>query len=318
MRDKKEQKREKLYERLEQRGVTRRDFMKFCGVLTATMGLSASQLTRVVDVFADPKRRPPVVWLHFAECTGCTEAAMRTMYPWIDELLIDIISMDYHETIMAAAGQAAEDNLHMAVRQNKGEYLCVVEGAIGTKQNGVYGQVAGRTFLEIGNEVCKQAKAVICVGSCSSYGGIQAAAPNPGGFKSVGEALGISTINIPGCPPNPINLIGTVVNYLLLGKLPDLDKEGRPLFAYGQTVHDKCPRRSHYENGEFVEEWGSEEARLGYCLFEMGCKGPETHNNCPIAKYNDGTSWPIEAGHPCIGCSERNFWDRMTPFFEVL
>jgi [NiFe] hydrogenase small subunit len=217
---------------------------------------------------------------------------------------------------MAAAGRQAEEALHNAVKKYKGKFICVVEGAIATKFNGGYGKVGGRSFLEIAKEVCPQAAAVIAIGACATYGGIPSAAPNPGGYKSVTEATGIKTINIAGCPPNPINLVGTIVNYLLLGKLPALDELGRPLFAYGKTIHDSCPRRAHFENDEFVYEFGSEEAALGYCLYEVGCRGPETYNNCAIAKYNDGTSWPIEAGHPCIGCSEPNFWDKMTPFYE--
>jgi [NiFe] hydrogenase small subunit len=305
-----------FYQRLSEKGVSRRDFMKYCGVLTATMGLSSSFIPKVAEVFAAPKQRPPVIWLQFAECTGCSEATIGTMYPWIDELILEVLSMEYHETIMAASGHQAEDTLNAAVKKYNGKFICVVEGAIATKYDGAYGKIGGRTFLEIGNEVCKKALAVICIGSCSSYGGIQAAAPNPGGYKGVGDALGIKTVNIPGCPPNPINLVGTIVNYLLLGKLPACDKLGRPLFAYGTTIHDQCPRRSHYEKDEFVKEFGSKEAAMGYCLYKMGCKGPDTYNNCPIAKFNDGTSWPVEAGHPCIGCSEPGFWDKMTPFFE--
>jgi [NiFe] hydrogenase small subunit len=305
-----------FYQRLSEKGVSRRDFMKYCGVLTATMGLSSSFIPRVAEVFAAPKQRPPVIWLQFAECTGCSEAVIGTMYPWIDELVLEILSMEYHETIMAASGHQAEDTLQAAVKKYNGQFICVVEGAIATKYDGAYGKIGGRTFLEIAKDVCPKALAVICIGSCSSYGGIQAAAPNPGGYKGVGDALGIKTVNIPGCPPNPINLVGTIVNYLLLGKLPACDKLGRPLFAYGKTIHDQCPRRSHYENDEFVEEFGSKEAEMGYCLYKMGCKGPDTYNNCPIAKFNEGTSWPIEAGHPCIGCSEPGFWDKMTPFFE--
>jgi len=305
-----------FYRRLSESGVSRRDFMKFCTALTATMGLSATWVPKVAEVFAAPMQRPPVVWLHFAECTGCSEAVLRTMYPWIDTLLLDIISMEYHETIMAAAGQQAEETLHEAVGKYKGKFICVVEGAVATKYNGAYGKIGGRTFLEVANDVCKKAAATIAIGACATYGGIQAAAPNPGGYKGVGEAIGIKTVNVAGCPPNPINFVGTVVNYLLLGKLPELDSLGRPLFAYGKTVHDQCPRRSHFENGEFVTEFGSPEAKMGYCLYEMGCKGPSTYNNCPTAKYNDGTSFPIEAGHPCIGCSEPDFWDNMSPFFE--
>jgi len=305
-----------FYERLAERGISRRDFMKYCGFLTATLGLSSSFVPKVAEVFAAPKQRPPVVWLHFAECTGCSESLLRSMYPWIDQLVLEILSIEYHETIMAAAGHQAEEVLYSSVEKYKGKFICVVEGAIATKYEGAYGKIGGRTFLEIAKDVVPKAKAVICYGTCSSFGGVQAAAPNPGGYKGVGEALGIKTLNIPGCPPNPVNLVGTIVNYLLLGKLPALDELGRPLFAYGKTIHDQCPRRAHYENDELVEEFGSEEAAMGYCLYKLGCKGPDTYNNCPIAKFNDGTSWPVEAGHPCIGCSEPAFWDKMTPFFE--
>jgi [NiFe] hydrogenase small subunit len=303
----------KFYEKLEMKGVSRRDFMKYCTFLTATMGLSSSFVPKVAEVFAAPAQRPPVVWLHFGECTGCSEALLRSTYPYPDDLVLEILSVEYHETIMAAAGHQAEENLKAAVKKYKGKFICVVEGAIATAYDGAYGKIGDRTFLEIAKEVCPQAAATICIGTCSSYGGIQAAKPNPGGYKGVGEALGIKTLNIPGCPPNPVSFVGTVVNYLLA-----MDNLGRPLFAYGASIHDQCPRRSHFENDEFVKEFGSEEAAMGYCLYEMGCKGPETFNNCPIAEFNGGTNWPIGAGHPCIGCSEPDFWDKMTPFFEKL
>ncbi|GLI35784.1 hydrogenase small subunit [Desulforhabdus amnigena] len=311
-------KREKGFEeRLEKRGVSRRDFMKYCTLLSATMGLSSSFVPRIAEAFTSAKR-PPVVWLSFAECTGCAEATLRTTYPWIDELLLDIISLDYQETLMAPSGEAAEKSLHDTIAKNEGKFICVVDGSIPTAENGVYGMIGGKTFLEIAKEVCPKALATICIGTCASYGGIPAAAPNPTGAKSVKDAIGVSTLNIPGCPPNPINFVGTIVNYLLFGKLPDLDDKGRPLFAYGKTIHDQCPRRSHFENGEFVTSFDSEEARLGYCLYQVGCKGPETYNNCPAVKFNEGTSWPVQAGHPCIGCSEPDFWDKLSPFYKSL
>jgi [NiFe] hydrogenase small subunit len=307
-----------FYERLESKGISRRDFMKFCTFLTATMGLSSSFVPKIAEVFAASAQRPPVIWLHFGECTGCSEATLRTMYPWIDELVLEVLSLEYHETIMAAAGQQAEEQLLASVKKYEGKFICVAEGAVATNYGGGYGKIGGKTFLEVAKEVCPKAAAVICIGACATFGGIQAAAPNPGGYKGVGDALGIKTVNIAGCPPNPINFVGTVVNYLLLGKLPALDDLGRPLFAYGTTIHDQCPRRSHFENDEFVEEFGSEEAAMGYCLYKLGCRGPETYNNCPVAKFNDGTSFPIQAGHPCIGCSEPNFWDKFTPFYEEM
>ncbi|MDX9785394.1 MAG: hydrogenase small subunit [Desulfobacterales bacterium] len=312
------EKEQDFYQKLAQRGVSRRDFMRYCTFLTATMGLSSSFVPKVAEVFAAPKTRPPVVWLHFSECTGCSEAVLRSQYPYVDVLVLETLSMEYHETIMAAAGHQAEDNLKAAVKKYAGSFICVIEGAIATNFDGGYGKVAGRTFLEIAKEVVPKAAATIAIGSCASFGGISAAKPNPGGYKGVGEALGIKTVNIPGCPPNPVNFVGTVLNYILLGQLPTLDNLGRPLFAYGKTIHDQCPRRSHFENDEFVTQFGSEEAKLGYCLYKMGCRGPETHNNCPLAKFNHGTSWPVEVGHPCIGCSEPDFWDKMTPFYEEI
>jgi [NiFe] hydrogenase small subunit len=304
-------------ERLEQKGLNRRDFMKFCTFLSATMGLSTSFIPKVAEALASPQR-PPVVWLAFAECTGCAESTLRTMYPWIDQLVLDIISLDYHETIMAPSGDAAEKSLHDTITKHQGKFICIVDGSIPTADNGVYGMIGGRTMLEIAKEVCPKALATICIGTCASYGGLPAAAPNPTGAKSVKDAIGISTLNIPGCPPNPINLVGTVVNYLLFGKLPELDDKGRPLFAFAKTIHDQCPRRSHFENGEFVTSFESDEAKRGFCLYQVGCKGPETYNNCPTVKFNGGTSWPVQAGHPCIGCSEPNFWDKMSPFYKSI
>lgn len=312
------EKEREFYERLEGKGVSRRNFMRYCTFLAATMGLSSSFVPKVAEVLAAPKLRPPVVWLHLGECTGCTAALLRSTHPWVDQLVLEILSIDYHKTIMAAAGYQAKENLHTAIEQHEGKFICIVEGAIPTGAHEGYGMSGGKTFLEIAKEVCPKAAAVISFGSCSVYGGVQAAKPNPGEYKSVEDAIGMKTLNIPGCPPNVVNLIGTIVNHLLFGTLPALDGRGRPKFAYSKTVHDQCPRGIHYMNGEFVTEFGSEEEKMGWCLYEVGCKGPATFNNCSIAEFNDGTNWPIQAGHPCIGCSEPDFWDRMTPFYEPM
>ncbi len=84
---------------------------------------------------------------------------------------------------------------------------------------------------------------------------------------------------------------------------------------YGETVHDNCPRLKHFEASEFAPSFDSEEAKKGYCLYELGCKGPVTYNNCPKVLFNQ-TNWPVAAGHPCIGCSEPDFWDSMSPFYQ--
>ncbi len=306
-----------VLERLESKGVNRRDFIKYTTLVTSVLGLAPSMVPRVAQAMT-AKERPTVIWLHFAECTGCSEALLRTTYPWIDEVVLEVLNVAYHETIMAPSGEAAEKSLHDAMAKYKGKYILFCEGAVPTKDNGIYGKVGGRTMLEIAKAATKDALATVCVGNCACSGGVQAAKPNPTQAMSVEKATGVKTININGCPPNPINMIATVVHYLLLGKLPAVDKVGRPLFAYGSTIHDKCPRRSHYENKEYVKKFGDEGAMKGWCLAEVGCKGPDTYNNCSLIKFNDGTNWPIGAGHPCIGCSEPGFWDEKAPFYEAL
>ncbi|MFP4455599.1 MAG: hydrogenase small subunit [Desulfonatronovibrio sp.] len=303
-------------ERLEQSGVSRRDFMKFCATITAVMGMEASFATKVAQAMTSD-RRPSVVYLHFAECTGCSEAVLRTVQPYIDDLILDTISMDYHETIMAASGHAAEQALEQAVSDPKG-FICVVEGAIPTKDNGIYGKVGGHTMLEIAHDIIPKAQACIAIGACATFGGIQAAAPNPTGAVGVNELFKdteTKAINIAGCPPNPYNFVGTVV-HLLTNGMPELDSLMRPTMFYGTSVHEQCERLEHYYNGEFAYSFDSEEARKGWCLYELGCRGPWTYNNCPKVKFNQ-TSWPVEAGHQCIGCSEPDFWDKMSPFYDL-
>lgn len=298
--------------RLERRGVSRREFMKFCAAVGAALGMGPGAAAEVAAALT-AKKRPSVVYLHCAECTGCSEAVLRTVNPFIDELILDTISLDYHETLMAAAGEAVEQALHTAVNSPEG-FVCVVEGGIPTKDNGVYGMVSGKTMLSIVKDICPKAKAIIAIGTCASFGGVQAAKPNPSGAVSLAKALDRKDIiNISGCPPNPINFVGAVVHYLTKG-VPELDQFGRPKVFYGQTVHDQCPRVKHFDAGEFAKSFDSEEAKKGWCLYELGCRGPETYNNCPKALFNQ-TNWPVQAGHPCIGCSEPDFWDAMSPFY---
>lgn len=295
-------------------GISRRDFLKFCGATATVLGLGTGMAGDVAEALASPKR-PSVVWLHFAECTGCSESLLRTTYPDAASIILSAISLDYHETLMAAAGHQAEEILKKATAKKQG-FLCICEGAIPTKDGGVYGKVGGRTMLSIAKEVVPKALATCCVGNCACFGGVQAAKPNPTKAKSVSEVTGVKTVNIAGCPPNAVNIVATIVHFLLLGKLPAVDENGRPLFAYGQTIHDNCPRRAHYEEGNFAKTFGDEGHRKGWCLYELGCKGPETSNNCPRVLFNQGTNWPIGAGHPCIGCSEPHFWDEHAPFFK--
>lgn len=299
---------------LKAKGLSRRDFMKWSAVMTSVLMLPP-MFRPLVARAAENFNRLPIIWLHFAECTGCSEAFLRSSYPNVDELILDTLSIEYHETLMAAAGHQAEANLKKAMEDFKGKYICVIEGAIPTGHNGDFCRIGptAKSALEIGREVTKDAAAVICIGSCSSFGNIQAAKPNPTEAKGVRDALDVKTVNISGCPPNPANFVGTVLHFLMFGGLPPLDHLGRPLWAYGTRIHDYCERRPHYDAGEYVAEWGDDGAKKGWCLYKMGCKGPYTYANCSRARFNDATSWPIMSGHGCIGCVEPKFWDTMAP-----
>lgn len=308
--------------RLEERGISRRDFMKFCGTIAAAMGMGPAFAPKIAAALT-ADNRPSVIWLHNAECTGCSESILRTAAPYIDALILDVISLEYQETIMAAAGEMAEKALHDAMKK---PYLCVVEGAIPVKDGGIYGMVGGHTMLDICKKVVPGALATIAYGTCATYGGVQAAKPNPTDAKGLDEVFPKATIiNVPGCPPNPANLVGTVVAAIdtVVNKkpLPKLDDLKRPVAFFGETVHDKCERLPHFEKDQFAKSFDSKEAKQGWCLYKLGCKGPYTYNNCPTKKFNPldkgvGVSWPVQAGHPCIGCSEPKFWDTMSPFYE--
>ncbi len=303
-----------LSEALKDYGVSRRNFIKWSSVMTTALMLPMAfrpMVARAAENFS----RLPVIWLHLAECTGCSEAFLRSSYPNVDDILLETISLEYHETLMVAAGYQAEENLHEAMDTFDGKYICVIEGAIPTGMDGKYLTLGpkGKTGLEVAKEVTSRAAANISIGSCSSFGNIQAAAPNPTNAKGITDAIGVKTLNIPGCPPNGVNFTGTLLYYLLFNNLPPTDSLGRPLWAYGMKIHDNCERRAHYDAGKYVEEWGDKGAINGWCLYKMGCKGPYTYANCSKVRFNDRMSWPVMAGHGCMGCTEPDFWDTMAP-----
>jgi hydrogenase small subunit len=287
-------------------GISRRSFMQMCAAMAATMGLPKGAEAAIAKAVAT-KQRPSVIWLQFQECTGCTESLLRAEHPAIDKLILDIISLDYHETLFAAAGHQADAARKSAMKAHKGKYILVVEGAIPTKDNGIYCKIGGQTAIELLKECAADAAAVIAIGSCASWGGMPSTPPNPTGATNVAEILGKVVPNIPGCPPNPYNFLSTVVHFLTFGKLPDVDSIGRPKFAYSRLIHENCERRAHFDAGRFAMEFGDDGHKKGYCLYKLGCKGPETYANCPAILFGDvgNASWPVGTGHPCIGCTEK-------------
>ena len=298
-------------EQLQRAGVSRRHFIGFCGKLMAAapigLALTENLTPEAMAAAVAAARRPSVIWLHMQDCTGCTETLLRTSQPDLASLILNVISLDYHETVMAAAGHDAEAALKDAMTQNDGKYVLVVEGSIPTKGNGAYLKIAGRNGIDMLKDCADHAAAVISMGSCSSWGGVSSSTINPTGAVGVDAIIkNKPVVNIPGCPPNPYVLLGTVLEYATTGKVPKLDSLGRPKFAYDRVIHDHCPRRAHFDAGRFAAQFGDEGHRSGWCLYKLGCKGPVTHAPCSTRHFNEVVDcWPIGIGAPCVGCTEK-------------
>ncbi|MEF8701422.1 MAG: hydrogenase small subunit [Candidatus Accumulibacter sp. UW20] len=286
--------------------ISRRDFLQFCSTLAVTMGLPGGAEAAIAKAI-ETAQRPSVIWLHFQECTGCTESLLRAEHPTLEKLILDVISLDYHETLMAAAGHQAEAARKDAMTVHKGKYVLVVEGAIPVRDKGVFCKIGGQTAVDLVTECAADAAAVMAIGSCASWGGMPSSGPNPTGASRLAEVLGKPVVTIPGCPPNPYNFLATVVHFLTFGKLPEVDQLGRPKFAYSRLIHEHCERRAHFDAGRFAIEFGDSGHRQGYCLYKLGCKGPETYANCSTIGFGDAgeNNWPVGCGHPCIGCTEQ-------------
>jgi quinone-reactive Ni/Fe-hydrogenase small subunit len=292
--------------------IGKKEVNSWISMVTADMKLHPN-FEEVVEQGIKSLNKVPIIWLELSDCSGNSEAFIKSTNPAIEDLIFDYISLDYHELLMSASGDQSETILEDIIENQKGEYVLLVEGAVPLAMDGKFLRVGpkGETGIELLKKCAKDAALVIAVGSCAFDGGVVAAAPNPTGAVGVGKALNRQdVINISGCPTNPINIVGTLLSYIMFEELPALDALNRPLWAYEGRVHDNCERRGHYELGEFVQEWGDEGAKKGYCLFEMGCKGPYTNVNCPTMKFNEGTSWPVQVGHGCMGCVEAGFFDK--------
>ncbi len=321
-----------LGDTLRSQGISRRSFLKFCAATASMMAMSPAMIPKIAQALENA-RRPSVIWLSFQECTGCTESLTRAHTATIESLIFDSISLDYHHTLQAASGHAAEEARIAAMNENWGKYILVVDGSIPTGNPG-YSTIAGISNLDMFMQTAAGAAAIISVGTCAAYGGIAHAEPNPTGAYSVYDVIkkfgnqeldGISSaslatagkgsvtekplISVPGCPPIPVVITGVLTHFLTFGTIPELDHLGRPKAFYGQSIHDRCYRRPFYDKGLFAETFDDEGAKKGWCLYKLGCKGPTTYNACATTKWNNGTSFPIESGHPCLGCSEPDFWD---------
>ena len=331
-----------FYDLLAVRGVSRRDFLKYCSYVAATLGLSEAAAPQIAAALEKGSALKPALWLNGGSCTGCTESMAQVDSPDVATIVLELLSLNYFETIMAAAGEQAEKNIEDTIAD--GNFLLIYEGSVMTGEDGNTLLVNGKKGTEILAEAAAAAQAVISVGACAVDGGWVAAHPNPAGAVGVQafldkEKIATPVVNIPCCPMNPEWVVAMVVQWLLvadddpalfLEKTALLTKSytdgvygakvtlNYPEYVVGSTIHDNCPRRGHFENGEFVTEFGSEEEAMGYCLYKVGCKGPQTFTQCPVTRWNRSVSWCVNSGAPCIGCGGLNWVDNNAPFFKRL
>jgi hydrogenase small subunit len=307
-----------LYAALVRRGMSRRAFLQFSTAMAAALALPASYAPRIAEAVSSAPRLP-LIWIRAQGCGGNTEAFLRASKPTVSSLLLETISMEYHEAFMAPAAAPAAQVLTDAMGRYPNGYMAVIEGAIPKGASGAYCLVGGRPVADVVREVSDGAVATLAVGSCAFDGGAAAASGGQTGAEGVRSLVGNGKlITLPGCPMNVENVVAAWVHYIASGELPAVDAMGRPLFAYGDLIHNKCERRPHFEFGEFALAWGDEGAQKGFCLYKLGCKGPETMANCPTARYGAGTSWNVRAGHGCIGCTTPSFWDAMGSAYKRL
>jgi len=298
------------YESMRRQGISRRSFLKFCSLTAASLGLGDAGAQQIMQAM-QTKPRTPVIWLEGLECTCCSESFIRSAHPLVKDVVLSMVSLDYHMTLAAAAGSQLRESAHQTIEKYKGNYILAVEGNPPLGEDGMYCIYYGRPFVEVLREYAKHAKAIVSWGSCASWGCVQAAKPNPTRAVPVHKVITDKpVIKVPGCPPIAEVMTAVLTYILTFDRLPELDAQGRPKMFYSQRIHDKCYRRPNFDAGQFVEKFDDAGARMGYCLYKVGCKGPVTYNACSALRWNDGLSFPIQSGHGCIGCSEEDFWDK--------
>lgn len=297
------------------RSMDRREFLRLCGATGGALCLSEALKPEIRQAFAGPASgQPPVVWLQGGACSGCSISLLNSVSPDIAELLTGVISLKFHQTLMAAAGDPAMNVLTEVRNRHRGGYVLIVEGTVPVGEDGKYATLGERgekpvAFRQWVKEMAADAAAIVAVGSCAAFGGIPAAAPNPTHSLPVSKVIPDRTVvNIPGCPPHPDWMLGTVVHLLKYG-MPELDAHGRPKMFFSRCVHDLCGRRDAFDKGRFATRLTGRG-----CLYKLGCKGPMAFADCPKRLFN-GTNWCVSANSPCIACVQPEFPDGTAPFF---
>ncbi|MFH0871893.1 MAG: hydrogenase small subunit [bacterium] len=297
--------------------LSRRQFLKLCGGSAIALGVSDALLAQLVFALEKAvKGNPAVIWLQGSSCTGCSVSLLNTVHPSIKEVLLKIISLRFQPNVMAASGDLAIKAIEETAKV--GDFYLVVEGSIATKEDGLYNVIGERnergiTMVDWMRELGKSATGVLAFGTCSAFGGIPAAKPNPTGAMEVKdffakEKIKTPVINVSGCPPHPDWMVGTLAHLLSYG-MPKLDSDGRPVLFYGKNIHENCPFRGYYEEKKFAKYFDAEG-----CRYELGCKGPFAYSDCWSRRWNNGVNWCVQNAI-CLGCVESGFPDALAPMY---
>jgi hydrogenase small subunit len=308
--------------------LSRRDLLKASAAIASAIGLGAAGFYQARKAFALDSAQGglPVIWLQGQSCTGCSVSLLNSIkYGTIDSLLVNLLNVEYHPNVMAAAGDLASGAAEAA--RDRGGYALVVEGAVPTGEDGEYCTVwPGKTALDAVTELAANAICILAVGTCASFGGLSGGRPNPTGATGImnlglGTAVNNKIINLPGCPAHPDWVVGTVAYVLTNGRLPALDSNKRPIDAaipfYKTTVHDNsCPNRSWYDTKYNTSKVREREEHnktvpanclschknsdkdvpdprklaMAGCLYPLGCRGRTTYSDCGTRKWNAGSA----------------------------
>jgi len=282
-----------------------------------------------------------IIWLQASGCSGCSVSILNyinfdnltsigtpsdigsVVLGSAPELEDNFVNFRFQPTLMAGQGYVAMDSLNQAA---KGPFVLVVEGGIATKDDGFYAEVGmnednthGITIKEHVKELAPKAVAIFALGSCATWGGVPAGKPNPTDIENVMDFVkkqNIKTpvINIPGCPSHPDWFLLSVAVVLTKGMdALELDSLLRPKMFFSQTCHDQCPRRGQFENAKFSTTLSNSDG----CLYLLGCRAPEAHGDCPHRTWNGKGRWCVDAGAPCVACTEPSFPDNGPLFLRM-
>jgi len=287
-----------------------------------------------------------VLWINAGlSCDGDSVALTAATQPSIEEIALSALpglpKVQFHWPLIDP--DVGDDFIDWWWKADAGElepFVLVVEGSIpneSIKSEGYWSgfgnstRVNGKstfdgqpmTTNEWIDRLAPKAWAILCAGTCATYGGIHAMAGNPTGAMGVPDYLGwnwkskagLPIVCVPGCPIQPDNLSETIL-YLLYqaaGQAPmiPLDDALRPTWLFGATVHEGCDRAGYYEQGDFATEYGSPK-----CIVKLGCWGPVVKCNVPKRGWMNGIGGCPNVGGICIGCTMPGFPDKFMPFMD--